>query len=166
MKLGVVSGMLATWVGIAAAITGGYAALQQYREDVGKRLDERQLQTFELIRTFTSRDFVPIRDKVTRLVQSRQVCANENMQTLGLSTAELSTFVEFFDLVSACLDANLCDAAIADRFFVPQASANWPVLQGLVLEARKEQEPLQLPVAYGSGLERLARNAAPLTACP
>ena len=42
------SGMLATWIGLIAAIVGGYTTINSYLAQSAKQIDERKLQTFTL----------------------------------------------------------------------------------------------------------------------
>lgn len=165
MKFNAISNMLATWVGVFAAIAGGYTGLQQYQEDSGKKVDERKLQTFDLVKTFLSKDFVPVRDKVGQYVRARRQCDSQPYQSFGLTESELAGYVEFFDYAATCLEADLCDRPMVDRFFGPYAKAAWPVLDEYVAAARQAAGEAG-PKPFGYGLEQLAANAEPGPKCP
>ena len=56
MNLASWSGVLGTWVSIAAAAGGGYMGLQTYNEEVSKMEDARVVQTFALYDMFSSEE--------------------------------------------------------------------------------------------------------------
>lgn len=165
MRLATLSNIAATWVGVVAGIFGGYVALDNYQDDVRKRVDERQRQTFALVGTYMSKDLVPIRDKVRRYVRARQKCDATPFQSFDLSETEITTYIEFFDVVEACLAAGLCHPGSVERFFVPTASEEWPVLQELVMAIRKGDPAGGAMASFGAGLERLVRSPAPAPKC-
>lgn len=165
MRLSMISNILATWVTVLAGLLGGYVALDTYMTDSRKQLDDRQKQTFELVRSYASKDMLPIRDKVLRFVMGQRNCSNETPQQLDLSDTELQAFVQFFDMVTVCVDASLCDGSLAQRFFESDANVHWPVLKGQVLAVRKAQGAMKASAPFGGGLERLAAAPQPFAEC-
>lgn len=165
MRLSVISNVLATWVGVMAAIVGGWIALDNYLEDSRKRVDQRAKETFELVKGYGAKDMVPVRDKVFRYVIGRRSCANDSALSIGLSDTEVFAFVEYFDLIVACVDAGLCDRGLAERFFAPYANVHWPVLQSEVLAIRRTEEAMKLDKPFGFGLESLAKTPIAAPGC-
>jgi hypothetical protein len=165
MSLSAISNMLATWTGIVAAVVGGAIGLDSYREDVQKRVDERQLAAFAQVQAFLSRDMVPIREKVQAYVKARRSCDSQPWQSFGLSEAELSSYVEMLDLAEACRAADLCDAGTIERFFAPYARSGLPVLMPFIEAVREGNKALRLEVPFGAGMERLAREGSEGLGC-
>ncbi len=161
------SNILATWVGVIAAIAGGYAALSAYSEDARKRVDERAKQTLELVQMFMSESFLPIRQKALAAVRSAERCeaapGNERM-----TDSEYFAFVEFFEMIDVCLEAGLCDGKLVESFFVPYANGHWPVFKGPIEKSREAEIVAGLNNArpFGAGLERLARTKIAPPKCP
>ena len=166
MRLAELSNVLATWVTVLAGIAGGYVGLDNYLADSRKQLDDRQKETFELVRSYASKDLLPIRDKVLRFVMGQRNCSNESAMQLDLSDTELEAYVQFFDMVAACVDSSLCDGPLASRFFSSDANLHWPVLKGQVLATRATQSAMKASEPFGTGLERLAADPLPFKACP
>jgi hypothetical protein len=110
MQWSSLSNALATWTGIIAAVVGGVIGLDSYREDVQKRVDERQLTAFAQVQSFLSRDMVPIREKVGAYVKARRACDSQPWQSFGLSEAELQSYIEALDLAEACRAAEMDEA--------------------------------------------------------
>ncbi|MEP1143010.1 MAG: hypothetical protein ABJH52_04765 [Henriciella sp.] len=138
---GALSGMgfnrAATWVAMISAITGGYVGLSTYSLDVSKKVDQSVEKSFEMIHAFNSEDLATARTRVMSYVYARREC-DARMIDRDLSDADFVRVLEFFDLVHACVDADLCDGATASRFFEPHASFQWPVLTVVVGNMRSE----------------------------
>lgn len=128
----------ATWIAMISAIAGGYVGLSTYQLDVSKQVDQSVEKTFEMIGAYNSADIAEPRRRVMSYVYARRAC-DARMFDRELSDADFVRVLEFFDLVDACVEAGLCDAATAQRFFEPHASFQWPVLQRVVEEMRDEQ---------------------------
>ena len=164
-RLSSISNALATWVGVIAAVAGGYIGLDGYIEDTRKRVDERQQAAFQQVQIFLSRDLVPIRDKARAFVAARWQCGSEPYQSFGLTESELQTYVELFDMVDACSAADLCDHATIERFFAPHARSGWPVLREYIGAVRAANKALKLEAPFGAGLEHLAGAAPEVLKC-
>jgi hypothetical protein len=66
------------------------------------------------------------------------------------------TYVEFFDLVEACIEANLCETDLARQFFSPYANGHWLALKAQILGVRKaEAKAFAVDKPFGLGLEKL-----------
>mgnify|MGYP000905576443 CR=1 FL=1 len=165
MRFAELSSVAATWISVIAGIGGGYVALDNYLSDSRKQIDDRQKQVFDLARSYSGREMLAVRDKVLRFVMGQRTCSNETPQQLELSDTEMSAFVEYFDVVAACVEANLCDRALAERFFAQTANLHWPVLKAQILAVRQGRTALKNADPYGFGLESLAADPVPYEAC-
>jgi hypothetical protein len=163
-KATAVSTILATWIGIVSAITGGFFALQAYRADVAKRIDDRTLITFDLIKIFHSADMRGVRKPALDMAYSYLNCkplpSNRDDDPLPLFT-----FVEFFDIVQSCIEANLCNSSLARQYFSPTANGHFEALKRHIEAVRSSESGQDLPNPYGHGLEQLATNPLKGGAC-
>ena len=149
--------MLATWLGLIAAIVGGYATYQQYRESVSKQVDDRATAAINFVTQFQNLQMLPIREKIHEYIFCRDDCAARQP-----SSSQLFAFVEFFDAIKYCADKNLCDASIIADVFAPYATWHWPCLAPSVEAVRRGEASLKLARPYGYGLEKLAvRDVGP-----
>ena len=159
------SGILATWVGLVAAVAGGYTTIRSYVATNEKQVDERKLQTFRLVERFGAADMIAIRNKILPLVVSDQFCRADQRQAVNLSDNEAFQFVEFFDTIGTCLDARLCDGDVAYSFFGAYANWHWPRMKGFVEQVRRGEKDFDLPRPYGHGLEAMARKPVAASRC-
>ena len=150
----------ATAIGTAAA---GYFALTTYMDSVAKQVDERKVQVFNLHSRFSAEPMLSTRRRVYSVVLNR--CPNSQARPIAADDNDLFTFVEFFDVVEACVEAKLCDSDLVDRLFVAYANGHWPHLKAYVASVRRGEIAFKLKVPFGTGLERLARNPADVS-CP
>jgi hypothetical protein len=146
-----ISNMLATWLGLIAAIVGGYAAFHQYRESVNKQVDDRSTAAINFVMQFQNLQMLPLREKIYGYIFCRDDCA-----TRKPSNSELFAFVEFFDAIKYCADKGLCDPTIIADVFAPYATWHWPCLAPSIEAVRRGEADLKLARAYGHGLETLA----------
>jgi hypothetical protein len=160
------STVLATWFVVLGTLAGGYAGLSTYQSDSAKRLDDRQKQTFALILHFITRDFIALREKMIKVVREAEKCGNSWTALAGIGDSERFAFFEFFDIVHACTDAQMCDVDLVERVFVPYANGHWPVFKRFVLSVREGEKPHNLKLPFGLGLEKLARTPLSLPKCP
>ena len=153
-----ISSIAATWVGLIAAIVGGYTTIDGYLGQTSKQIDERKLQTFRMVQLFNGDDMVRIRSKILPLVRSNTFCKDEQRAGANLDDTEVFAFVEFFDTLGLCLEAKLCDADVAYSFFGAYANWHWPAMQSFVASVRAGEKDFGLTHPYGYGLETLARK--------
>jgi hypothetical protein len=146
-----VSNMLVAWLGLIAAITGGYAGLSQYRESVAKQVDDRSTAAINFVMQFQNLQMLPLREKVYDYIFCRADCAARTP-----SNSQLFAFVEFFDAVQYCADKRLCDPEIVRDVFAPYATWHWPCLAPAIAAVRRAEAGLKPVRPYGHGLERLA----------
>jgi hypothetical protein len=146
-----ISNIGATWIGLAAAMIGGYAAFQEYGESVNKQVDDRSMAAINFVTQFQGAHMMPLREKIYGFIFCQDDCVSK-MPT----NSEIFAFVEFFDAVKYCSDRNLCDTAIVKDVFGPYATWHWPCLKPFVQSVRKGEEALGVSNPYGHGLERLA----------
>lgn len=147
---------------VASALVGviaGYFALTTYMDSVSKQVDERKVQVFRLHERFTSEPMLSVRKRIYGDIVRASGCNWQNDITAQPSDQnDRFAFVEFFDVLDACLTAKLCDAELVDRFFTAYANGHWQFLSGYVGSVRNGEAPMKLAVPFGSGLQRLAKN--------
>ena len=146
-----ISGMLVSWLGLIAAIVGGYATFHQYRESVAKQVDDRSTAAINFVMQFQNMQMLPLREKIYDYIFCRSDCAAKTP-----SNSQVFAFVEFFDGIQYCADRNLCDATIIRDIFTPYATWHWPCLRPTIQAVRNTEAPLQLGRPYGYGLEKLS----------
>lgn len=129
----------ATWVAMISAIMGGYVGLSTYQLDVSKQVDQSVEKSFEMIQAYNSSDLTDARARVMSYVHAKRQCDARYINR-ELTQADHIRVLEFFDLVYACIEADLCDDAAARRFFTPHASFQWPILSEVVDAMRSSEQ--------------------------
>ncbi|MEM7329045.1 MAG: hypothetical protein AAF437_09915 [Pseudomonadota bacterium] len=155
----------ATWVAMVSAITGGYVGLSTYSLDVSKKVDQSVEKSFEMIQAYNGAGIADARSRVMSYVYARRQC-DARLLSRDLSDADFVRILEFFDLVHACVDANLCDAATIDRFFEPHASFQWPILTRVVDEMRADSNATMSVRSDPGFAIGMAALADPLSTAP
>jgi hypothetical protein len=145
------SNIAVTWLGLTAAIIGGYAAYRQYEDSVGKQLDDRSKTAIEFVTQFQSPHMLALRDKLYNFIFCGEDCAQRRP-----SQSEMFAFVEFFDAIKYCADRDLCDASIIKDVFGPYATWHWPCLAAEINAVRRGEAQLDLARPYGHGMETLS----------
>ena len=151
MRAKELSNLLATWLGLIAAVVGGYAAFHQYRESVNKQVDDRATTAINFVMQFQNLQMLPLREKIYDYIFCQGDCA-----TRKPSQSEVFAFVEFFDAIKYCADKGLCDPTIIGDVFAPYATWHWPCLAESIKAVRVGEADLKLARPFGHGLERLA----------
>lgn len=146
--------MLSAAVGAAAA----WFALTTYVDSVGKQVDERKVQVFHLHERFTSEPLFSIRKRVYVDLSRASGCTNNDLSAGPSDANDRFAFVEFFDVVDACLSSGLCDRELTERLFAPYANVHWTYLKAYIEAVRRGEDRMQLPSPFGIGIERLAKN--------
>jgi len=146
MNLAAWSSVLGTWVSIAAAGAGGYAALQTYNEEVAKLQDARVVQTFEFFDMSISGE----------RLQSRQRVLDAANNGTPVEGHDLWTTLDFYDALQICLERDLCDQDLAVRLFQPYATPIWNGLGDVIVGGRTESDP-----NMGAGLQWMASLPTP-----
>ncbi|MDX2257624.1 MAG: hypothetical protein NW205_01780 [Hyphomicrobiaceae bacterium] len=135
-----------------------YFALTTYIDSVGKQVDERKVQVFRLHEQFNSEPLFSIRKRVYADILRSAGCNTTFDAVAGPSDVnDRFAFVEFFDVVDACIEASLCDPQLVDRLFAPYANGHWPYLDDYVAGVRRAETGMRLSTCFGTGLERLAK---------
>jgi hypothetical protein len=165
MDLRGASSMLATWVGLIAAIVGGYATLDGYLAQNAKKIDERKLQTFKLIEKYNTDEMVRIRAKILPLIRSDSFCQSAQREAAKLDDNEVFAFVEHFDMVGLCIASKLCDDDVAYMFYGAYANWHWPRMHRFIASVRAGETDFGLAKPYGHGLELLARKPVATSTC-
>src|SRR5262245_25911959 len=109
------SATLAPWVGIVAAVTGGWFGLSAYNGDIAKRVDDKITAPFDLASEFHNSTLRAIRSRVFGGEACRQSIP-------GVTQQELVALVDFFDRVDICMKQNLCDPRTTRQLFEPYAN--------------------------------------------
>jgi hypothetical protein len=146
MNMAAWSGVLGTWVSIAAAAGGGYAALQTYNEEVAKIQDARVVQTFALFEMSNSAE----------RLQARQRVMDAANNGAPLEGHDLWITLDFYDAVQICVERVLCDQDLAVRLFQPYAAPIWNGLSDRIIGGRTESDP-----NMGAGLQWMASLPTP-----
>ena len=146
MNLAAWSGVIGTWISIAAAGVGGYTALQTYNEEVAKMEDARVVQTFALYDMFSSEDRLQARQRILD-------AANGGTEFAG---HDLWLTLDFYDALEVCVKRNLCDQDLAVRLFQPYAAPIWNGLNAQIVGGRTESDP-----NMGGGLQWMASLPMP-----
>ena len=146
MNLAGWSGVLGTWVSIAAAGVGGYMGLQTYNEEVAKMEDARVVQTFALFEMFNSAERLQARQRIMD-------AANNDTPFEG---HDLWITLDFYDALQICVERNLCDQDLAVRIFQPYAAPIWNGLSDEIINGRTQSDP-----NMGAGLQWMASLPPP-----
>lgn len=149
MNLAAWSGVVGTWVGIGAAVFGGYNALQTYNEEVAKMEDARVVQTFSFLEMFNS----------SQRLQSRQLVMAAANGGEPIAGHDLWITLDFFDALQICVERNLCDQELAVQLFQPYAAPIWAGLGDEIVGGRTPSDP-----NMGGGVEWLASLPPPQSA--
>lgn len=141
------SAVLATWIGIAGAVAGGYRALETYEKEVAKMEDARVVQTFALFDMFNNSERLHARQRIFDHIHNEGTAA----QGEELSRNDIYVFVDFFDALQICVERDLCDRDLSKRLFQSYAVPVWDELGEAIVASRDENDP-----EFGGGLEWMA----------
>ena len=153
-----------TWVAMVTAIIGGFVALSTYRTEVSKQIDQSVAKTFEMISTWNGDSLVTPRKHVLSYVYARRAC-DARMANRDLTDDDFVRVIEFFDLVHACVEANLCDGATAQAFFSPHANFQWPILERSVEKMSESEMAIRSDPNFATGMKTLASSPIPAEPC-
>jgi hypothetical protein len=112
------------------SIIGGFVALQTYRFDVSKQVDESVAKAFEMIMVHNSKEYEAARKNVRSYVVAKREC-DARIIARDLTDDDFIRLIEFYDLAYACVEARLCDADVSRSFFARHANFDWPILLGV-----------------------------------
>jgi hypothetical protein len=155
-----VSAIIATWVAILGGIVGGVVAIGEYQKQGREaqkerleaqrenqlRIDDSKLQTFEMYRDFRSSDMLNRRAK---------------FDEMGSDDPRLDFWINYFDIVWACVDSHLCDEELVSQLFWPYAIASLDEVQCRIVDVRNIERSYNLPKLQGYGLLRVANVDGP-----
>lgn len=144
-----------TWVAMVTALIGGFVALSTYRADVAKKIDQSVEKSFEMIGTWNSESLTGPRKRVLSYVYARRAC-DARLFSRDLTDDDFVRVIEFFDLVNACIRADLCDEDTARTFFGPHANFQWPVLERTVNQMREDTFAVRSDPNFANGMAALA----------
>ena len=142
---------------MACSLIGGTIALQTYRLDVSKRVDESVDKAFEIIMLHNDETYGAARTNVRSYVLARREC-DSRIMSRDLTDDDFIRMIEFYDLAHACVEAELCDAEVTNTFFSRHANFDWPILQRTVETLRSSSLSLQKDDAFAKGYAAFATD--------
>lgn len=157
------SKVIATWVGMIAAVIGGWTAIDQQQKAIAAEqaqadkdyaLQERQFQQevrASLIETFKMFEIFN---------RSDQLAARERIYAEGTDEApagvmklnDVFIYFDFFDALQICVLSKTCDEYVASELFKPYAVDAWNKLGADAISYRTEANKPK----FGEGVEWLA----------
>lgn len=146
---------ISTWIIMACSLIGGAIALQTYRLDVSKQVDQSVDKAFEIIMLHNSETYGTARTRVRSYVLARREC-DARIISRDLTDDDFIRMIEFYDLAQACVEAELCDAKVTNTFFSRHANFDWPILQRSVETLRSSSLSLQKDDAFAKGYAAFA----------
>lgn len=155
---------ISTWIIMACSLIGGFIALQTYRLDVSKDVDESVAKTFDLIMLHNGEEYDRSRRHVRSYVIAKREC-DARIISRDLTDDDYIRMVEFYDLVLACVEADLCDADTSYGFFSRHANYDWPILTGVVENLRVGYPALKADDGFGRGYAAFATNPVEAPPC-
>ncbi len=159
-----VSSRLSTWVGIVSASIGGFFGLKTYETDVAKQVDESVAKTFEMVTLYNEEQLADARRKVLSYVKAKRYC-DARIIDRDLTEADHIAVLEFYDVLHACTQADLCDLETANRFFAPYANYHWPILSSVVDTIKSREQSMRADSGFGEGMSVFAATPTPAPPC-
>ncbi len=154
---------ISTWILMACSIIGGVVALQTYRFDVSKEVDESVAKAFELIMEHNGEEYEVARKNVRSYVLARREC-DSRIMSRELTDDDFIRMIEFYDLAYVCVEAGLCDADVTQAFFARHANFDWPILSGVSEKLRSSSLSLKGDTEFAKGHAAFATS--PIEAPP
>lgn len=153
---------ISTWIIMGCSLIGGVIALQTYRLDVSKNVDESVAQAFELIMLHNGEEYLQARSHVRSYVLARRQC-DARIMSRDLTDEDFVRIIELYDLANACVEAKLCNAEVTQTFFGRHANFDWPILEDVTQKLRASSLGLEQDTAFAKGHAVFANNhvAAP-----
>lgn len=148
---------------MACSIIGGIVALQTYRFDVSKRVDESVEKAFEMIMLHNGEEYQTSRNHVRSYVQAKREC-DSRIIARELTDDDFIRMIELYDLTHACVEADLCDRKVTTTFFGRHANFDWPILSEVSQKLRDSSLSLKADPNFASGYAAFAK--APVEAPP
>lgn len=152
---------ISTWIIMACSLIGGFIALQTYRLDVSKDVDQSVAKVFDMIMLHNGAEYDQSRRHVRSYVIAKREC-DARIMSRDLTDDDYVRMVELYDVVLACVEAKLCDSETSYAFFSRHANYDWPILDGVVENLRNAYPALKADKGFGRGYAALA--TAPITA--
>lgn len=156
-----VSDAAVKWIGLGAAVAGAAYGLFELTDLNRKQVDERKLRSLAYAQQFASQDYFAIRRNIYRhFIACEGDCASNR-----LDSSEAFAFVEFFDIVLACVRADTCDASLARDFFTPYANGHWHCMRTFIEKTRGAEPNSTTTIRFGDGLEFFKTWEKPIAPC-
>lgn len=155
---------ISTWIIMGCSLIGGFIALQTYRLDVSKDVDESVAKAFDMIMLHNGEEYTLSRARVRSYVIAKREC-DARMMSRDLTDDDYVRMIEFYDVVLACVEAELCDADTSYGFFSRHANYDWPILISVVENLREGYPALKADENFGKGHATFATNPVPAPPC-
>lgn len=140
-----------------AAVAGGIFALWSYQQERERRVDDTKMATLRFVELFNSDEFLNVRVKTLDYID-RGIACEPGIAT-GPERLNVFTYVDFFDSLLICVNEGICDRRTAFEFFERYANYHWPALERHIQGTREMEKGFDVEVAYGAGLEAMARQS-------
>lgn len=154
---------ISTWIIMCCSLIGGTIALQTYRLDVSKNVDESVAKAFDMITLHNGEDYLAARNHVRSYVLAKREC-DSRITSRDLTDDDFMRMIEFYDMAHACVEAKLCDREVSNTFFARHANFDWPILAQVTEKLRASSLSLKEDDAFAKGYATFA--TAPIKAPP
>jgi len=144
-----------TGIILVCSLIGGAIALQTYRLDVSKEVDESVAQAFEIIMLHNGEEYEVARKNVSSYVLARREC-DARIMSRELTDDDFIRMIEFYDLAHVCVESNLCDHKVTTDFFGRHANFDWPILETVTQKLRASSLALKDDPAFAKGYAHFA----------
>jgi hypothetical protein len=157
------SKVIATWVGMIAAVIGGWTAIDQQQKAIAAEqaqadkdyaLQERQFQqevraslieTFKMFEIFNRSDQLAARERI-------YAEGTDEAPAGAMKLNDVFIYFDFFDALQICVLSKTCDEYVASELFKPYAVDAWNKLGADAISYRTEANKPK----FGEGVEWLA----------
>lgn len=146
-------------IGVLTGVIGGIIALVAYLADLQTRLDGRVVQTFDFFNQLSTQSMIDIRQRIESESWCRRYSGRET-RGLGPTSAQITTYVDFFDAARVCVREHLCHEELTSSLFRPYAQRAFHDLEQEVQYRREAGDE-----TFGEGLEFFAGETEKLE-CP
>lgn len=144
-------------VGAVAAIVAGWVGWQSLVQSDQNHKEGEIIQTLAFFATFNGPSMIGIRGEVEKEDWCVRYYGGDDHYEMRLTSAEASSFVDFFDTVNMCGQRELCNTDFAQQLFGPYAEEHYDELSRFILNKRTERGP-----HFGEGMAGLAGSQEPV----
>lgn len=143
-------------VGVAAVVFSGFALIETQKQGDRQTEQGARVQTLAFFAQFNGDSMLEIRRKI----DNENWCARWGWSPRpddfepGASREQLTWFIDFFDAVHACGQAELCNSELNARLFQSYARESYDDLAEFIHRRRSEDRRTD----FGSGMAALANE--------